>query len=171
MATTIRMLTETGPRFVGLEEWDRLDADSNRVVFRNGRYGFNCYGFCIEGAETAVRYEVGDDEVWIETCQSPNGRYSYSLFYRLLGFQGRFYCGFCWDENCGYKGRKQAVTAALEQALDVVKDLHKPIGSPYVDRSFFNIPGRRARMSQVKKYLEKKLDFWDPAVTDILKID
>ena len=169
MATTIRMLTETGPRFVGLEEWDRLDADSNRVVFRNGRYGFNCYGFCIEGAETAVRYEVGDDEVWIETCQSPNGRYSYSLFYRLVEEAGKFDCGFCWDENCGYKNQKQAVTAALEQVMDVVKDLSQPFMSP--DGRVSAVIGKRARLKQVKEYLEKKLDFWDPAVTDILKID
>jgi hypothetical protein len=31
--------------------------------------------------------------------------------------------------------------------------------------------GKRARLKQVKEYLEKKLDFWDPAVIDILKID
>lgn len=169
MATTIRMLTETGPRFVGLEEWDRLDPDSNKVIFRNGRYGFNCYGYCIEGADTAVRYESGDDEVWIETAQSPNGRYSYSLFYRLVGESNMFDVGFCWDENCGWKDRRRAVTAAIEMVLDVVKDLSSPFMSP--DGRVSAVIGKRARLKQVKEYLVKKLDFWDPAVIDILKID
>ena len=159
------MLTETGPKFVTSDEYEQIDIDPKKVVCRNGRYGFNCYGICVEGESPAVHYGRGEDELWISTVQSPNGRFSYSVYCRLAGLVASIPGVFCWDENVGWKDRAKAVTAALEFMKSNIEDYLADY--PEISTCSDNIRSNRVahiRLNPVLDFIEKNLKFWDPVL-------
>lgn len=158
--TTIRILTETGPKFIDEDEWERLDTDPNKIVFRNGRYGFNCFGHCVEGESTAVHYGIGEDVLLIFTAESPNGRWSYSAHYHLCGLIGQYSLGFCWDKNYGWRDEPTAVTAALKFMRSRIED-YLSEEDVYCGISAVE---KRGRLNPVLEFIEKKLKFWDPVL-------
>ena len=167
MPQKLRILTADGPRWVNDEEWQNLHGDEHAVVYRSRRYGFNYFGACIEGADPAVHYTSGEDEVLLSTVQSPNGRFSFGLYLNLCDTGLKYEAGFCWDENSGWKDRPSAVMAGLRLVEDYLEDVMRP-SSDDVEHSSEIM---KLRIGPIQEYIKKQMRYWNPTIYGRRKTD